>query len=325
MPSTAVIIINYGTAELAIAAVQSVLKFGLADVTVHLLDNASPGDDADAFARAQSDYDWGAQVILYLETHNHGFGRGNNIVLQKLVAQDVPPDRVLLLNPDARLENDVISRMGAFLDTHPDVGMVGAGITKPDGIPVTAAFRFPNIADTFAGQCSFGPISKLLRRWQVPLPAEHPTGQVDWVAGAAVMCQLEALRDVGFFDPVFFLYFEEVDLMRRANLIGWKTWYLPEARVIHVEGAATGVKGDRRNRRPAYWYHSWQYYHIKSHGRIGAIFAALSFLAGTICGHLIAKLRGKSIRSAENVIPDFWHYVVNPLLRAPSVKREPNL
>lgn len=314
MPSTAVIIINYGTAALAIAAVQSILEFDLDDVTVHLLDNASPGDDADILARAQSDDDWAAHIILYPETQNHGFGRGNNIILQKLAAQDVPPDRVLLLNPDAKLENDVITRMGAFLDAHHDVGMVGAGITKPDGSLVTAAFRFPNIVDTFAGQCSFGPISRLLSRWQVPLSPDHPAGQVDWVAGAAVMCRMEALRDVGFFDPGFFLYFEEVDLMRQAGRIGWKTWYLPEARVTPVEGAATGVKSGKRKRRPAYWYHSWQYYHIKAHGRIGALLAALAFIAGTTSGYLIAKLRGRSSHSAAKVIPDFWRYAVGPLL-----------
>ncbi len=317
MPSTAVIIINYGTAALAISAVQSVLDFALDDVTVHLLDNASHGGDADTLARAQNDDDWAAHVVFYPETQNHGFGGGNNIVLQKLAAQDAPPDRVLLLNPDAQLENDVITRLGAFLDTHHDVGMVGAGISKPDGSPVTAAFRFPNVADTFAAQCNFGPLSRLLHRWQVPLPPDHPAGQVDWVAGAAVMCRMVALRDVGFFDPSFFLYFEEVDLMRQAGRIGWKTWYLPEARVIHVEGAATGVKSDNRNRRPAYWYHSWQYYHIKAHGRIGAILAALAFVAGTASGYIVAKLRGRSNSSAENVIPDFWRHAVSPLLRVP--------
>ncbi len=321
MSTTAVIIVNYGTASLAITAVQSILSFALDDVTVHLLDNGSPGDDADTLARAQSENDWVGKVIFYPETQNHGFGRGNNFVLQKLLAQAAPPDRVLLLNPDAQLENDVITRMGAFLDTQHDVGMVGAGITKPDGSPVTAAFRFPNIADTFATQCSFGPLSRLLQRWQVPLPPDQPAGQVDWVAGAAVMCRMEALRDVGFFDPGFFLYFEEVDLMRHAGRIGWKTWYLPEARVIHVEGAATGVKSGKSNRRPAYWYHSWQYYHIKAHGRIGAILAALVFIAGTASGNLIAKLRGRSNHSAENVIPDFWRYAVIPLLRVPRAQK----
>jgi GT2 family glycosyltransferase len=174
MLSTAFISINGGIAALAIEAVQSVLKFGLDDVTIHLLENASSGDDANFSTRAESDYERGSKAILHFEAQNHRFGRGNNIVLQKLVAQDAPPDSVLLLNSDGTLENDVISLMGAFLDTHHDAGMVGADI------------------------------SKLLRRWQVTLPPDHPAGRVDWFAGAAVMRRLKALRDVSFFDPVFF-------------------------------------------------------------------------------------------------------------------------
>ena len=204
MLSTAFISINGGIAALAIEAVQSVLKFGLDDVTTHLLENASSRDDAKFSTRAESDYERGSKAILHFEAQNHRFGRGNNIVLQKLVVQDAPPDSVLLLNSHGTLENDVISLMGAFLDTHHDAGMVGADISKPDGIPVTAADRFVNNANTFARKCSFGPINKLLRSWQVTLPPDHPAGRVDWFAGAAVMRRLKALRDVSFFDPVFF-------------------------------------------------------------------------------------------------------------------------
>jgi GT2 family glycosyltransferase len=256
----AVIIVNYGTAALTIVGVESVLHYvtDRDDVQIHVVDNASPRDDAATPTAAHKAGQWGERVRLYLKAENHGFWRGNNLVLRALSETAGPADRMLLLNPDAWLENDVISLMGAVLDTHPQVGMVGAGISKPDGTAVTAAFRFPNIADTFATQLNFGPVSRLLRARLVPLPPDHSQGRVDWVAGAAVMCRMQAMRDVNFFDPAFFLYFEEVDLLRQAHLHGWLTWYWPTARVIHAEGAATGVKSgvSERRRRPAYWYQS---------------------------------------------------------------------
>lgn len=320
---TAVIIVNYGTADLTITAVNSVLQHAPASSEIHLVDNASPGEDAALLATAHRDHGWGARVTLYPETENHGFGRGNNLVLHALAERDTPPDAVLLLNPDARLENDIVTRMGDLLAERPDVGMVGAGISKPCGTPVTAAFRFPNLGDTFAGQLNFGPVTRALGRWQVPLPPDHPAGAVDWVAGAALMCRMQALRDAGFFDPAFFLYYEEVDLMRQAGLAGWKTWYLPQARVTHAEGAATGVKSGEtaRRRRPAYWYASWRIYHQKNHGRLGALLAIVAFGSGTAGHYVVATLRRRPILSPRYVFGDFWRYAIQPILTRTPEKR----
>lgn len=320
---TAVIIVNYATADLTIKAVDSVLQHAPASTEIHLVDNASPGEDAALLAAAHRDHGWGARVTLYPETENHGFGRGNNLVLHALAARDTPPAQVLLLNPDAQLENDIVTLMGDLLDAQPDVGMVGAGITKPDSTPVTAAFRFPNLGDTFASQLNFGPVTRALKRWQVPLPPDHPAGAVDWVAGAALMCRMQTLRDVGFFDPEYFLYYEEVDLMLQASRAGWKTWYLPQARVTHAEGAATGVKSGEveRRRRPAYWYASWRIYHQKNHGRLGALLAIVAFGCGTTGHHVVATLRRRPISSPLNVFADFWRYAIQPVLTRTPEKR----
>lgn len=313
---TAVIVVNYGTADLTIAAVASVLRLAPADVTVHVVDNASPGEDAATLAAAAETEGWGPRVTLWPETENHGFGRGNNLVLRHLARQEPPCGSVLLLNPDARLENDVVTLMRAVLEANPAVGMVGAGIAKPCGTPVTAAFRFPGIAWSFAEASRFGPVSRLLRRWQVPLPPDHPEGPVDWVAGAALLCRMQTLREIDFFDPAFFLYYEEVDLMRRAAEAGWRTWYLPRARVIHAEGAATGVRSGetRRRRRPAYWYESWQLYHRRALGRTGALLSAAACLSGTALHHGLATLRRRPVYSPLNVFEDFWRYAIRPLL-----------
>ena len=315
---TAVVIVNYGTADLTAQAVDSVLRFHGGDpaVEVHVVDNASPGDDATVLARHHAERNWGRQVILHPETENHGFGRGNNVVLHQLVARDRPPEFVFLLNSDASLENDAIAILRDFLTGRPEIGIAGAGIAKPDGVQVTAAFRFPGLAAEFAQTLSFGPVARLFASRLVPLPPDQPQSRVDWVAGAAVMMRLATLRDVDFFDPAFFLYYEEVDLMRSAARRGWQTWYVPSARVLHAEGASTGVKSGRaeRRRRPAYWYHSWQYYHRKGSGRGGALLTAVAFLAGTTGNLVICALRGRTSSAPSYAFRDFLRFAVHPLI-----------
>lgn len=304
-----VIVVNYGTADLAAAAVDSALAHpaGGRRVTVHLVDNASPGNDAALLAQAHATRGWGDRVVLHPETVNHGFGRGNNLVLEALARQDRPPRYVMLLNPDARLENDAIGILADFLDATPGAAMAGAGISKPDGTPVTAAFRFPNPVADFVQALNFGPAARLARGRLVPLAPDAPRGPVGWVAGAAVLMRFDAIREAGFFDPAYFLYYEEVDLMLRIARAGHEIWYLPEARVIHAEGAATQVKSGEaaRRRRPAYWYQSWAHYHRKNHGAAGALLAAAAWGAGATLNHGLARLRGQAPRAPLDLYGDF--------------------
>lgn len=314
--NVSVIIVNYGTADLALAAVASVLDHDPGVRDIHLVDNASPGEDATIMAGAIAARGWHGRVTLHAERVNHGFGRGNNLVLEQLARRSPPPDKVFLLNPDARLGNAAVTVLAEFMDAHPEAGAVGARIEKPGHIPVTAAFRFPSLISTFSGALAFGPIARLCAGWQVPLPADLATSRVDWVSGAAVMLRMRALQEAGRFDPEYFLYYEEVDLMRQFGRKGWQTWHVAEAFVVHAEGAATGVQSDRPERRtlPAYWYHSWQYYMRKNHGRTIALLACLAWWGGASLNHALALLRGKTPAGPARLFTDLWTFALRPLL-----------
>lgn len=318
MTEISVIIVNYDTARLAIEAIESIFAQNHKGhvVGVHLVDNASPEGDSAKLQAAVAKRQWGAKVTLYLEGKNHGFGRANNIVLEALARRPNPPDKVFLLNPDARLKNNAIAVLADFLDAHPRAGLAGARIEKPGGIPVTSAFRFPGLISEFSAALAFGPVARLCRRWQVPLAPDLATSPVEWVAGAAAMARFKVLAEVDFFDPAYFLYYEEVDLMRQTARRGWETWHVAEAEVVHMEGAATGVKSgeSRRKRQPAYWYHSWQHYFRKNHGRMFALLAAGAWMLGALLNHAIAGLRGKSPAVPLHLFRDFWAMAGRPLL-----------
>ena len=316
--SIAVIIVNYGTPDLSISAVESVLSRNHSgrEIEVHLLDNNSPGDDGKRFSDAHTAKGWGDRVTLWFETENHGFGRGNNVVLRSFSERATPPEFVFFLNPDAELENEAIAILAGELDANPSAGVAGAGISFPDGSPAACAFRFPS----FLGECisaiNFGPLERFAPNTRVSLPADWPEGPVDWVAGAAMLIRFDALQSVNFFDPDFFLYFEEVDLMRRLLHAGYQTLYVPRARVIHIAGAATQVRSgeDYPKPRPAYLYDSWRMYFQKSHGRVYTIATALMKLPAATLGNVISRLRGRRSRLPGRFFRDHCRYVLGPLL-----------
>ncbi|WP_164882516.1 glycosyltransferase family 2 protein [Paenirhodobacter populi] len=323
--SIAVIVVNYGTADLSIEAVESVLahQHGGHPVEVHLVDNASPGDDAARFAQAHDERGWGDRVTLWLERENHGFGRGNNVALHALAQRETPPDYFFLLNPDATLNNEALAVLSDFMDARPGAMVAGARIERPDGRPVQAVFRFPDTRSEFASAVCFGPITRLF---------EHPAFstadgpiQVDWVSGAAVMFRFATARDVGFFDPDFFLYFEETELIWRMHQQG-EVWFVPDAVIGHIAGAATGMQEGRHRTKaqPGYWYDSWRLYFAKTRGVGGARRAALARYLGTGMNAVLRGLTGKSPDAPTGFWKDFTGHVMRPLFGGDPLEARPD-
>ncbi len=318
----AVSIVNYGTADLVIQAVESVLSrdHGGREVEIHVVDNASPGNDAEVLAEAHAARGWAAKgVTLWPEEVNHGFGRGNNIVLQALAAREDPPEFVFLLNSDAWLENETIDILARALEADDTACGAGAGILGEDGVPAVAAFRFPTMASEVSRIIGLGIVERMLKRSRVALPPDHD-GPVDWVAGASVMFRFEALRKIGFFDPVYFLYFEEVDMMRRLKLAGWHMLYVTEARVTHIAGVSTEVKtGHYKERpRPVYVYESWRLYFLRQHGWAYATLTALLVSIAAVINKIVSALKRKSAGLPPDFLKDHWRYVVLPLFQGRS-------
>lgn len=55
----------------------------------------------------------------------------------------------------------------------------------------------------------------------------------DWLPGTALVVRREAYLELGGFDPLFFMYFEDVDFSRRARAAGWKLLGVPAAKFEH--------------------------------------------------------------------------------------------
>jgi len=71
------------------------------------------------------------------------------------------------------------------------------------------------------------------------------------------------LDKVGFFDERFFLYWEDVDLCKRAVDGGWKVVYYPSATVVH----AVGGSSERNLIRSVFEFHKSAYLYFMKHLR----------------------------------------------------------
>jgi N-acetylglucosaminyl-diphospho-decaprenol L-rhamnosyltransferase len=68
---------------------------------------------------------------------------------------------------------------------------------------------------------------------------------VDWVTGACLVFRRAAFEALGGFDPGYFLYYEEVDLLARARERGWRTCFEPALEVTHANPLAQRAPDSR--------------------------------------------------------------------------------
>jgi len=131
------------------------------------------------------------------------------------------------------------------------------------------------------GGLRLGAVTRWLSRSVVAPPVRDEAHPTDWVAGASMVVRRAVFERVGLLDECYFLYFEEVDFCHRASAAGWQIWFVPGSRVVHHEGASTGIR-NRRRRRPGYWYESRRRFFIKLQGPLKWLLADCCWAAGRL-------------------------------------------
>ncbi len=145
----------------------------------------------------------------------------------------------LLLNEDSEVLPGATLALHAALVEHEKAAAAGAMILRPDGTQQPSAWRFPGPRTAFVGALF------LHRRFTVQSRGEGRR-EVDWAQSAALLVRREAASRVGWLDPAFFVYSDEVDFCKRLRDAGWAVLYVPGARAIHHEQLSAGTVPERR-------------------------------------------------------------------------------
>lgn len=209
----------------AIAREQATLDF---ETEVLVLDNASRDGSAGAARRHPA-----TTEVIALE-QRRGKGENDSALLQRARGR-----LCLLLNEDSELLPGATLALRAALDADPRAAAAGAGLQRPDGRRQPSAWRFPTPLTALVGALF------LHRRFTVQSRGDNVRA-VDWAQSAALLVRRDAAEQIGWFDPAFFVYSDEVDFCKRLRDAGWRTLYVPQAVAIHHEQLSTGTVPERR-------------------------------------------------------------------------------
>src|SRR5579871_1826073 len=263
-----VIIISYNTREMTLECLRTLYSdLGTLPAEVWIVDNASQDGSVEAIRSAYP------QVRLIANERNLGFGAANNQAMREACGK-----YFLLLNSDAFPKAGAIGKLVEYLDTHPEVGLVGPRLLNGDGSLQISCFRFPSpgrawfenlwIAALLPNHRVFGDY----RRW-----AHDVERQVDSIIGACMLVRREAFAQTGGFDERYFMYQEETDWQKCLREKGWRVAFFPAAVVTHLGGASGAGEPARINR---HFFESLDYYEWKHHGLPGLISLRIAMAIG---------------------------------------------
>lgn len=191
---------------------------------VIIVDNASTDGSVEAI---RSDY---PQVTLFENSNNCGFAGGNNVAM-RFAAQE-GADYVWLLNNDATVEKDTLTRLVMTAENSQNIGLVS---------PIIYHFDDRNKIQSCGGyidwqQHEYGIILSP-ESWQDYSTQDHISLYL-W--GTALLIKRSVIDKIGYFDEKYFAYTEDRAYCVKAEKAGYRSVIDPNARAFHKWAASTG-------------------------------------------------------------------------------------
>jgi len=228
MSSMGIVICNYNKSSYVVNCIQSVLESTIQDFDIYVVDNASTDDSV---AQIESHFCLGnTPQVTILQNHENlggsgGFNTGIRVVLEKGYPY------LLCLDNDVLVDENAIAYLRTFLESHPEVGSVGARVyhmedsdcIQQSGINLDIPHF--SVETLYADTPDDGSIPEVL--------------YCDTVATCCVMLRTDILRStkVGIMPEDNFIYWDDMEWGYRINQAGYKVAVYGKAQVLHSMGA----------------------------------------------------------------------------------------
>jgi len=294
-----IVIVNWNTRDLLLGCLASVYHT-IKEISfeVFIVDNGSTDGSVEAVKR---DY---PQAIIIQNEKNLGFAAANNQALRRISGK-----YALLLNTDAILTEGAVEKIFRFMESHPQAGMCCGQLLNADGTKQNSIANFPSIITLLCNET-------LLR---ILCPSRFPSKrreyrspiQVESCIGACLMVRKSAMDEVGLLDERYFFFMEETDWALTMQRAGWRSWFVPDAHIYHLQGQSAGDNIEARKlffRSRYLYFKKWcgKRYHLYVVVVLARIFVnfCLSLMGTIVTFGLYSGFRSRLIRYGQLLL---WH------------------
>ncbi len=213
-----IVICSYKSPELLRLCIESIQR-NVKDITYEIIVADSATEEPTAMMMRE-DF---PEIRFFSFKENVGFQR---LVRKGLEASKA--NHMLILNADILVKPEALEKMLAFMHEHTEIGMLGPQLLNFNETFQESCFRFYKpytilYRRTFLRKLGF---AKRHLEWFSMQDYDHKEPkEVDWLMGSVMLVSREAVEKVGYMDPGFFMYMEDVDWCRRFWEAGYKVVY----------------------------------------------------------------------------------------------------
>ncbi len=259
-----IIIATYNAAELLSGCLKSIYQNPPSlDYEIIVVDDASYDGTSETVRACFPD------VRLFTNTTNRHYASSNNLAFEHARGEFL-----YLLNNDTVMLPGALDAMIAFLQAHPEVGVVGSTLLNEDGTIQWSVKSLPNVGSALFGARSI--ISRVFRgnrfsrRHLLHLDRDLSQPLVaGYVSSASMMMPRHVVRKVGGLDERL-SYHVDADYCKRVTDLGYQCYYLPDARVMHLNHRGGTMVTRRRRFRSVLEFHRGSYIFFQKHLRNSA-------------------------------------------------------
>lgn len=237
-----IVMINYNTFDLTKDAINSIISnTNSLDYEIILIDNDSKDKSGDKLNELFKD------KIIYIQSGaNLGTSKAFNIGAKKALGK-----YVLWLNTDILITDNFIKILFDFMENNPNCGICGGNLLDFNGYPTHSFKRYLPNADTIKKEKSLFYIKNFYKN-NIKNSLEYNFTdkplEVGYVTGADMMIRSSLFSEVGYFNEEIFMYAEETEFTYRVKKLGYSVYSVPNAKMLHLEGASLGSKTFSINR-----------------------------------------------------------------------------
>jgi GT2 family glycosyltransferase len=216
---------------------------------------------------------------------NLGFAKANNIGIRRSRGK-----YLCLINSDVIVPPDCLTMLYCYMESNPDVAVVGPQMLGLDSAVRRSTMRLPSLRNSFcrAVAADRWPFVSRLVGGQMMSDFRHDhTADVEVLNGWFWMIRREAVEQVGFLDERFFMYGEDMDWCRRFLDAGWRLTFYHGAHAVHYGGASSRVA-------PVRFYLEMQRANLQYWEKHHGLLAQFAYRSILIVHHVI-RLAGHSV------------------------------
>jgi GT2 family glycosyltransferase len=227
-------ILNWQAASLTIQCLRSILQLDSINesqnpIDIIVVDNDSQDHSASHIKTFIADSEY-HRLHFIQSNENQGYASGNNLAITYSLDQ-LSPHYIWILNNDTRPARDSLSALLDAANKEPSVAIWGSTLLDERAKIVECAggSYYRPCLSTYKNALKGLPVDAI-NESQLKEP-------LDYIEGAALFVDADIFRQCGLFNEDYFLYFEELDLIRRLPLDRRIAW-CKNSLVRHIGGAS---------------------------------------------------------------------------------------